>query len=126
MSLRFITPNMHGVLDYIVDATLITGPSILGLGASSAMAFWLSVLTGVAVIVMSLITDYRFSLAKVIPFWLHLSVDGAAAIVFIVAPFALSFGGIDMIYYLLNGVAVLAVVGLGLTEQPKDGMLAGE
>ncbi|MEP3346944.1 MAG: hypothetical protein ABJN34_09915 [Litoreibacter sp.] len=121
MSLKFITPNMHGVLDYIVGVTLIAAPSILGLGASSMMAVWLSVLTGVAVIVMSLITDYRFSIARIIPFWLHLSVDGVAAVVFILAPFVLGFSGLDMAYYLVNGVAVLAVVGLGLTVQPDAG-----
>lgn len=119
MSLKFITPNMHGVLDYIVGATLITAPFVLGLGASSPVAIWLSVATGIAVIVMSLITDYRFSLARIIPFWLHLSVDGAAAIVFALAPLIFGFTGLDMVYYLVNAAAVLTVVTLGLTEQPE-------
>ncbi|WP_394195929.1 SPW repeat domain-containing protein [Litoreibacter albidus] len=120
MSLRFITPNMHGVLDYIVGTTLIVAPGLLGLGASSPLAFWLSVLTGLAVIAMSLITDYRFSVAQIIPFWLHLTVDAVAAVVFLVAPFAFGFAGLDFVYYLVNAAAVLIVVAFGLTEQPES------
>ena len=120
MSLKFITPNMHGVLDYIVGATLLLAPFVLGLGESSMMAVWLSVATGAAVIMMSLITDYRYSLARVLPFWLHLSVDAVAAVVFLFAPIVFGFSGLDLVYYVANGVAVLIVVACGMTEQPQS------
>lgn len=119
MSLKFITPNMHGVLDYVVGVTLIAAPFLLGLGASSATAIWLSVVTGLAVIAMSLITDYKLSVANIIPFWLHLTVDGAAAVVFALAPMVFGFTGIDLIYYIVNAAAVLTVVAFGQTEQPE-------
>jgi hypothetical protein len=48
---------------------------------------------------------------------LHLAVDFAVAIVFLVAPFALGFTGIDTLFYLANGAAVLMVVGLHQPER---------
>ena len=43
---------------------------------------------------------------------MNLAVDFIVAIVFIIAPFAFSFEGIDAYFYWINGVAVLTVVSL--------------
>ena len=51
-----------------------------------------------------------------ISYKIHLIVDFAVAIVFILAPFILSFEGIDAYYYWLNGAAVLVVVSLHKPE----------
>lgn len=118
MSLRFITPNQHGVLDFTVATALIGLPFALGLGASSPLAFWLSIVTGVAVVVLSLMTDYRFGLLRVIPFKGHLLVDGIVGIAFLLAPVGLGFTGIDALYYWMNGAGVIAVVSMGLTKKP--------
>jgi len=118
MSVRFITPNQHGVLDFLVAAALMAMPFALGLGASSPLAIWMSVATGVAVVVLSLMTDYRFGLIPVIPFWGHLAVDGIVGAAFVMAPSVLGFTGIDALYYWVNGAAVLVVVALGQTRQP--------
>lgn len=120
MSLRFITPNQHGILDFLVGTALIVAPSVLGLGASNPLAFWLSVVTGVAVFALSLMTDYRFGLARIIPFWGHLTVDGIVGAAFVVAPGVIGFSGLDAWYYWVNGLAVLIVVALGLTQQPDE------
>ncbi|MEP5760454.1 MAG: hypothetical protein ABJ327_14310 [Litoreibacter sp.] len=48
MSLRDITPNQHGILDFMIATTLIIAAFLLGVGQSLAMAVWLSVTTGVA------------------------------------------------------------------------------
>jgi hypothetical protein len=118
MSLRFITPNQHGVIDFAVAALLIVAPFALGLGASSALAVWISVATGLVVVVMSLLTDYRFGVVRILPFWAHLSLDGAVGVAYALIPTVLGFSGIDAIYYWVNAAAVLAVVSLGLTVQP--------
>ena len=48
MSPRFITKSIHAYLDYPVALGLVAMPLWLGLGSENALAFWLSVATGVA------------------------------------------------------------------------------
>lgn len=116
--IRFITPNQHGILDFSVAAVLIVAPFLLGLGGSSSLAVWLSVATGIAVIVLSLLTDYRYGLLRLIPFKGHLLVDALVGLAFVMIPFVVGFEGRDAIFYWVIGVGVLAVVALGRTDQP--------
>lgn len=108
--MRFINSTIHGLLDYAAALALIIAPNVLGLGAESALAYWLSVAAGIGLIVYSLITDYAFSMAKVLAFKLHLGFDIAAAIVFLFAPLLFGFNGIANIYYPVMGIGVLMVV----------------
>ncbi len=117
MSIRFITPTMHGVVDYLAAVALLTMPFVLDLGSSNPLAKWLAVATGAAVIVTSLLTDYRFSAARVLPFKGHLAVDTIVAIAFALAPTVLGFHGLDAWYYWVNSAAVFAVVGLSQTAE---------
>lgn len=112
MKLRFISPTVHGIIDYSAALALIFSPFLLGLGESAAMAKWLSVATGVAVLVVSLNTTYKFSLLNTIPFDGHLLIDLLAATTFALAPFLFHFEGIDMYYYIANAVVVFLVVAL--------------
>jgi hypothetical protein len=118
MSIRFITPNQHGIIDFVVAAALIVAPFALGLGASSPLAIWISVATGVVVVAMSLLTDYRYGLLRIVPFWAHLSIDGVVGVAYALIPTIFGFSGIDAIYYWVNAAAVIAVVSLGMTVQP--------
>ncbi|MDH3580919.1 MAG: hypothetical protein OEM91_09885, partial [Hyphomicrobiales bacterium] len=89
MNIRFLTPKLHGLVDYAAAAGLIIFPSVLGIGASSPIAFWLSVAAGVSVICYSMLTGYTYSAAPVVPFKVHLAIDFVAAAAFAVAPFIL-------------------------------------
>ena len=117
MNVRFVTQKIHAFLDYPVALSLIAMPFVLGLGESSALAFWLSVVTGVAALVLTLLTDHETGAIRVIPYSAHLSVDFLVGVVFIVAPLIWNFTGIDMLYYLANAAAVLTVVSLHRPEQ---------
>lgn len=112
MSIRFLTPARHGIVDYLAAAGLLTLPFVLGLGSSSPLARWLAVATGAAVVVVSLLTDYRYGLARVLPFKGHLAIDTAVAVVFLLAPTVFQFSGLDAWYYWANAVVVFIVVGL--------------
>ena len=113
---RFVTRNIHAWLDYPVAFALMGLPFLLGLGESHPLAFWLSVVTGIAAFVLTLLTDHETGLIRVLPYKLHLAVDAMVGVVFTLAPFALGFSGIDAAFYWLNGVAVLLVVGLHKSE----------
>lgn len=121
MSLRFVTKSIHAYLDYPVAFALIGLPFILGLGASNPLALWLSVGTGAAALILTLLTDHQFGVLRVLPYSLHLAVDGAVGALFLLAPFLFGFTGLDAAYYFANGLAVAIVVSL---HKPETEMAA--
>ncbi len=114
--MKFVTKRIHAFLDYPVAIALIALPFLLGLGSSNPLALQLSVATGIAAFILTLLTDHHLGAFKVVSYKMHLIVDFAVAVVFLLAPFILSFKGIDMYYYLINGAAVLIVVSLHKPE----------
>ena len=108
-SFRFLTPTLHGVVDYAAATGLIVLPFIFSFGG---LALWLSVAGGAGLIGYSLLTDYAFSAASLISFKTHLALDLAAAAAFVAAPFVFGWGGMIMGYYLVMGGAVVVVVAL--------------
>jgi hypothetical protein len=115
--MKFITKKMHALIDYPVALALIILPFVLGLGESNLVAFYASVATGVAALLLTLITDHQTGVIKIISYKLHLIVDFMVGLTFIILPLILSFQGIDLVYYLANGAAILFVVGLQKSEQ---------
>jgi hypothetical protein len=108
MPFRFITKSIHAYLiDYPVAIVLMVAPFLLKLGQSGPVALWLSVVTGVAALLLAAFTDHPTGLVRVIPYWLHLWVDRAVGVVFIIAPFAFHFTGLDAWYYWVLAAAVL-------------------
>jgi len=116
MNIRFVTKNIHAYLDYPVALGLIGLPVVLNLGQSNPLAFWLSVVTGVAALILTMLTDHETGLVRVVPYSFHLIVDFAVGVVFLAAPFVLGFKGIDFAYYVVNALAVLTVVSLHKPE----------
>lgn len=115
--MRFITKKIHSLLDYPVAIALIALPFILGLGSSNPLALQLSVVVGIAALILTLLTDHQLGVFRVIPYKIHLIVDFSVAIVFILATFIFSFKGIDAYYYWINGAAVLSVVSMHKPEE---------
>ncbi|MEL6329803.1 MAG: hypothetical protein AAFR38_09090 [Planctomycetota bacterium] len=116
MDPRFVTKTLHSYLDYPVAAVLMAAPFLLGLGESSPIALWLSVGTGVAALLLTILTDHKTGLIRVLPYKLHVGVDALVGVTFLAAPFALGFEGIDAWYYWANGAAVATVIALSKPE----------
>ena len=107
---------MHGLGDYAAALVLIVAPIFLDLKEQSIVAHWASIAGGVGLIVYSLLTDYTFSAAKVIPFKVHLVLDSIAGLVLIALAFVLSLEGIAQGYMIVMGAGVLLVVAVTKTE----------
>ena len=114
--MKFVTKRIHAYLDYPVAVALMSLPFLLALGSSNTLALYLSVVTGVAALVLTLFTDHHLGVFRIIPYNGHLLVDALVGIAFVAAPFIFSFKGIDFYYYLINGIAVLTVVSLNKPE----------
>ena len=114
--MKFITKQIHAYLDYPVAIALIVLPFLLNLGSSNPIALQLSVGTGIAALILTILTDHQLGLLKVIPYRIHLIVDFLVGVVFVLAPFIFSFKGLDAYFYWLNGAAVLAVVSMHKAE----------
>lgn len=70
-----------------------------------------------AAFVLTLLTDHRLGVLRVLPYSLHLAVDFLVGIVFVAAPLVFGFSGIDALFYWINGAAVLTVVSLHQPER---------
>lgn len=120
MTIRFVTKTVHAFLDYPVALSLMATPFLLGLGASNPMARWVSVATGVAAFVLTLLTDHKTGVIRVLPYWLHVAVDRLVGAVFVAVPFVLGFNGLDAWYYWANGAAVLLVTFVLNAPEPDE------
>ena len=113
MRFRFVTKTIHAYLiDYPVAGLLIAAPFLLTLGESGPVAMWLSVVTGIAALLLAALTDHNTGVIRIIPYWLHLWVDRAVGVVFLIAPFAFKFTGLDAWYYWINAGAILLVTSV--------------
>ncbi|MDB4961549.1 MAG: hypothetical protein JWP01_1548 [Myxococcales bacterium] len=86
--LRLIPQDVHSVMDYLNGVATGAG-AVLAPEDSAAMAA--SMILGGSVIGVSLMTDYRLSLAKVIPIETHEAIDYAWGAMAIAAPFVLGY-----------------------------------
>ena len=117
MRLRFLSPTHHGIVDYLAAAGLILAPFALHLGESNPAAPWLSVITGLLVIIVSLATKYRYGLFRLIPFGGHLTLDLLVATIFMLVPVLFQLEGLDAAYFYVNAVVVYLVVAVTQSEE---------
>src|ERR1700752_2601522 len=117
MSFRFITKSIHAYLiDYPVAIVLRAAPFVLKLGQSGPVAMWLSVVVGVAALLLAALTDPNNGLVRIIPYWPHLGVDRAVGVVFVVTPFAFKFAGLDA--WVLTAPVLLTTSVLNAPQKP--------
>ena len=120
MNIRFVTKTVHAFLDYPVALSLMAMPFLLALGRSNPLALWVSVATGVAALILTLLTDHKTGVIRVVPYWLHVAVDRLVGITFIAVPFVLGLQGLDAWYYWVNGATVLLVTFVLNAPESED------
>jgi hypothetical protein len=106
-----ISSRVHGVIDYIVGIVLILAPIVLGFADGSA-AQWVPQILGILVLLMSLLTAYEYSIAKLIPYRVHLVVDIVESVILIISPWVFGFAGKIWWPHVLVGVIELIVIAL--------------
>ena len=122
--MRIIPTRIHGMLDYATGLLLLISPYLFGFSRVGGAAQYLPMLMGVAIIGLSLVTDYELSIAKLIPMPTHLAGDVAAGALLAVSPWL--FGFSDRVY-LPHLIIGLAEIGAGLMTRttPDRAAFAG-
>jgi hypothetical protein len=77
--MRIIPTRIHGMLDYGSGLLLLLAPYIFNFADGTA-AQYVPQAIGAGVLLMSLVTDYELSLAKLVPMPAHLAVDVAGGV----------------------------------------------
>ena len=117
-----ISLTAHNVLDYIIGAVLVLCPYVFGFSDLDAARNVFLVL-GFGLIGYSLFTNYRYSIAKIIPLPVHMAMDCLAGVVLMVAPYvfgyrALITGGQTFLHFAL-GLGALLLVAVTKTRTGK-------
>jgi len=103
-----IDTRTHGIIDYVTGALLIIAPYLFGF-ATGGIEQWLPQLLGATTIVMSLLTRYELSVAKLIPLKAHLAVDMGSGALLAVSPWLFGFAGVIWWPHLLVGLMEIVV-----------------
>ena len=83
--------NVHAALEPVIAIVIIAAPWIFGFSnVDDAKVVCIAV--GAVMLIAVAMTDWRLSIARVIPLRVHFMTDLALAAVLIVAPFVLGFG----------------------------------
>ena len=124
MDPRFVTKSMHAFLDYPVAISLMIVPFVIGLGSSNPLALWLAVSTGVAAFILTVYTDHKLGVFRVLPYSVHLAVDFVVGLVFLFlfhwahrfryALVDLGLGRIGSKAWLFYGTAIVGTVLAGI------------
>src|SRR5262245_7239077 len=118
--MKFISPGVHGALDYAVASVLVGAPVVLRFSDVSVGAAVIAVAAGIGLFVYSLLTAYSAGVRALIPFRVHLLLDASAAATLLVVPFLLGFAGTPRAFFLVIGIAVLAVVACTRVDEAAD------
>ena len=86
---RWIPQDIHSIMDYVDGLTVASGAFMAD--DDDEVACWASLALGAGAIGVSAMTDYRLSLAKIIPIRTHEAIDYAWGMSCIAAPFALGY-----------------------------------
>lgn len=110
--IRFIKAPLHGILDYLVDITLILGPFLLEFPDRPSAIIFVPVGIGTANLIYSLLTGYSRGLVALIPFRIHLALDFIVGLVLIAIPIVYSVEGIPALFHFLMGGGIVAAVAV--------------
>lgn len=85
-----ISLRIHNILDYVIGAVLILCPPVFGFSDVMAARDVFLVL-GFGLIGYSLLTQYRYSIAKLIPLGVHMFLDVASGFILMIGPWLFGY-----------------------------------
>ncbi|WP_169975342.1 SPW repeat domain-containing protein [Tautonia rosea] len=116
--MRFLSTRNHGVLDFLVGASLILMPWVLGFSVGGPET-WVPVVVGALVIVYSLMTDYEAGCVSLLAMPTHLAFDSAAGVFLAASPWLFGFASLIWIPHVILGVLSILVATFTRVLEPS-------
>ena len=120
--MRFLPTKVHGLLDYLVGIALAISPYLLWT-TSMEMDLWIPLLAGVALIVISLCTDYEWGAAKTFTMRSHLTLDLLLGIFLAISPWLFGFADLVFVPFLVFGAFEIIAALVTKLEPERRGKL---
>ncbi len=120
-----IPTKTHAVMDYTVGVLLIAAPWIFQFADDTSTGTWISILAGIAMILMSAVTRYEGGfLAQAIPMPSHLLADGLLGALLVVSPWLFGFADAGTHAWLpFVAIGLGEIASAATTErQPRDSL----
>lgn len=110
----------HNVLDYLLGALFLVSPWFFDF-VQIVEARLLFLASGFTLIAYSLFTNYYYSLARLVPLGVHMTLDAVLGVFLILAPALLNYRGeITPAQYVVHIVLGVATVGMVAITKPKS------
>lgn len=109
-----IQSRTHGIIDYLTGVLLLASPWLFNFSVDTLATTTICVM-GVIIVVYSLITRYELSIARIIPFRVHLLLDVLSAFLLITAPWI--YGYIENAKWTFVGIGVFELIVVFLTKR---------
>ena len=115
--MRILSTRAHGVIDYAMGLLLIASPYLFGFNNGGA-AQWMPMIVGIALIGLSVMTNYELAVVRIVPMPVHLAADLGAGLLLAVSPWL--FGFADRVFW-PHVIFGLLEIGAGLMTQTRSG-----
>ncbi|MDB4904405.1 MAG: hypothetical protein JWQ63_3686 [Mucilaginibacter sp.] len=103
--MKFISPTIHGIIDYFVVIFLLASPTIFGF--TGLLAIFTYALAGIHLL-MTILTDYNVGLIKIIPFHTHGFIESVVGVVLIALGYTLfNDNAAGKLFYIIFGTIIL-------------------
>ena len=106
--MKFLTPRIHGYLDFVVVALFALAPTLFGfVGTPATLCYILAAVH----LVLTLTTAFPLGILKLIPFTVHGALELVVSIFLVSAPFVLGFADQSSakIFFIASGILVFLV-----------------
>jgi hypothetical protein len=114
-----VSLRTHNILDYVGAAVLVLAPFLFGFSDVDA-ARNVFLFLGFGLALYSLITRYEFSIAKIIPLGVHMTLDVISGVVLMLAPSIFNYREfLTSGQYALHFVLGVGVIGLVAVTRRK-------
>ena len=111
---KLISPNLHGIIDYIASLSLILIPLKNGY---SGIGLLLPFVLGVIALIYTVLTDYHFGFKALIPLGVHLAIDLFGGLLLVFSALVFGLEPAAQSFHLQFGLGVLLVVALTDTSK---------
>lgn len=113
--MRILNSKIHGILDYSIGFLLFVCPVFFDYNEESIHCRLL-VVTGLILLLVSLLTDYEFFLVKIFPFKTHLVIDFMLGAFLALSPWMFELSGKTVVPHIASGIVIMSVSLLTKTK----------